>query len=253
MGNLHDRHPGGHRPAGAGVRGALRVQGEIDLLAMFMLGLLGTGHCIGMCGPLVFALPGQVGGLGAHLGYHAGRLSTYVLVGGLAAALGGGLGRAAGGLGGPDPLGVVVRVEILLSLVSAAMLLMLGLARLGLAREPRWMEALALGRLPGLSRWGGAGRGAAGRMLVLGAWLGLLPCGLSYAAFARCLSAASPLEGGALTLCFGLGTLPGLLLAGLGWGAVGIRWRRYSELLAGLLMVGMGLQVGLQALQSIMG
>ncbi|WP_413815108.1 sulfite exporter TauE/SafE family protein, partial [Desulfosarcina sp.] len=29
----------------------------IDMIALFMLGLLGTGHCIGMCGPLVVALP----------------------------------------------------------------------------------------------------------------------------------------------------------------------------------------------------
>jgi sulfite exporter TauE/SafE len=229
------------------------MRGDIDLLAMFLLGLLGTGHCIGMCGPLVFALPGQAGGLGAHFGYHAGRVTTYSLVGTLAAALGSGLGQAAGRLGSPDPLAVVVRVEILLSLVSAALLLVLGLARLGLVREPRWMETLALGHLPGLSRRGGPGRGAVRRMLMMGAWLGLLPCGLSYAAFARCLSAASPLEGGIQALCFGLGTLPGLLLVGLGWGAVGVRWRRYTELLAGLLMVGMALQVSVQALQIILG
>ncbi|WP_083456754.1 sulfite exporter TauE/SafE family protein [Desulfosarcina cetonica] len=40
---------------------------SMDFAALFMLGLLGTGHCIGMCGPLVVALPGQTGRLSAHL------------------------------------------------------------------------------------------------------------------------------------------------------------------------------------------
>jgi sulfite exporter TauE/SafE len=227
---------------------------SLDLASMLLLGLLGTGHCLGMCGPLVFALPGQAGGLGAHLGYHAGRVSTYAAVGALAAALGGGAGRLAGALGSDDPLAVVARVEILLSLLSAVLLLLLGLARLGLAREPRWMEALAdgSGGWPGLARWRTAGPGAVWRMGVAGAWLGLLPCGLSYGAFARCLGAAGPGTGAALAGAFGLGTVPGLLLAGLGLGAIGRRRRRAADARAGVLMVGMGVQMGVQAATAIL-
>jgi sulfite exporter TauE/SafE len=37
---------------------------------MFMLGLLGTGHCVGMCGPLIFAFPGRAGRFMSHAWYH---------------------------------------------------------------------------------------------------------------------------------------------------------------------------------------
>ena len=49
-----------------------------SFVALFFLGLSGTGHCIGMCGPLVFAFPGKTGHVSAHLCYHAGRLCTFV-------------------------------------------------------------------------------------------------------------------------------------------------------------------------------
>ena len=68
---------------------------NVDLVSMFMLGLLGTGHCIGMCGPLVVALPGQFGSWSAHLIYNLGRIATYSLVGGIMGMIGSGLTRLA--------------------------------------------------------------------------------------------------------------------------------------------------------------
>ena len=54
-----------------------------DIVSMFALGLLGTGHCLGMCGPLVLALPWSSRGITSHLAYHMGRVTTYVVVGAL--------------------------------------------------------------------------------------------------------------------------------------------------------------------------
>jgi sulfite exporter TauE/SafE len=87
----------------------------IDIYGMFLLGLLGTGHCIGMCGPLIFAFPGRTGRLMPHLAYHLGRIITYTGVG---AALGA-IGQMMAGSGG-DPGGVAA-VKVVLWLVAASL------------------------------------------------------------------------------------------------------------------------------------
>jgi sulfite exporter TauE/SafE len=66
--------------------------------------------------------------------------------------------------------------------------------------------------------------------------MGMLPCGLSFGAFARALAAADPLVGAGLALAFGLGTLPGLLMLGTGLSVLARRFRRHSDLLAGIVM-----------------
>ena len=73
----------------------------------------------------------------------------------------------------------------------------------------------------------------------MGLILGWLPCGLSYAAFARALAARSISSGALLTLAFGVGTLPGLLVIGTGAGALWRRYRVHMEMAAGLLMIAM--------------
>ncbi len=218
------------------------------LASMLLLGLLGTGHCLGMCGPLVLALPGTGRGLLTHLAYHLGRITTYAIVGGVVAALGAGL-RQAAVASDEDPLGSVTRLQVVLSVVSAALLLTLGLTRLGIIREPKIMASANPARLPAFNRVRkqSAKKGAPPATFVLGLLLGLLPCGLSYAAFARALTAESPLVGASLTLAFGVGTLPGLLLLGTGVAAFARRHRRLFELLAGVLLVGMAISLGLDA------
>jgi hypothetical protein len=73
--------------------------------------------------------------------------------------------------------------------------------------------------------------------------MGLLPCGLSFGAFARALAAADMLTGAALTLLFGLGTLPGLLLLGTGLSVLARRYRRHSDLLSGIVMTAIALRL----------
>ncbi|MDJ0991102.1 MAG: sulfite exporter TauE/SafE family protein [Desulfobacterales bacterium] len=211
----------------------------VDLSSMFLLGLLGTGHCLGMCGPLVFALPGQTGRFRDHLAYHAGRLGTYALVGGVVGGLGG-VVRFLAGRAAADPLTGVAAAQIGFGLLAGVLLAVLGLARLGLIREPLWMTGGGLARLPGIGALlRRAGQGTTAAMLVSGAVMGFLPCGLSFGAFSRALAIDDPFQGAALTLAFGLGTLPGLLLLGSGLAPLIRRFRRHSDILAGILMMGM--------------
>ena len=208
--------------------------------------MLGTGHCVGMCGPLVLALPGRHGRLRAHLLYHLGRITTYTIVG----AVLGAVGAELAGLGGDgSDLGAVAQLQVVVSLVSAALLLLFGLVRLGVIGEPAWMAVASPAKLPGFSGvQRRAARGGPGVSLVLlGLMLGLLPCGLSFAAFAAALPAGGPIQGGARLLAFGLSTLPGLLLLGTVASGFARRHARAFDLLAGLLLVGMGGSLAMDA------
>jgi sulfite exporter TauE/SafE len=207
---------------------------------MFLMGFLGTGHCLGMCGPLVFALPGQVGGMRAHGAYHAGRILTYGIVG----MFMGGIGRTivfVAGQAKVNPLAWMAGIQAALAMLAGLFMLGFGLSRMGIIPEPHWMAAANPARIPGarhlLRRSDRVRPGI--RLLGVGLVMGLLPCGLSFGAFARALAAADPIAGAGLTLAFGLGTLPGLLLLGTGLSVLARRYRRLSDLLAGIVMVAM--------------
>lgn len=225
---------------------------NIDLFSMFMLGLLGTGHCIGMCGPLVFVLPGQTGRFSAHIYYHLGRIATYVAVGGLLGGIGAGL-EAIAGQSTSTAVPWLSQIQVALSFFAAALLFMLGLARLGVILEPGWLLFIDPAKLPGYSRWGaGASRPRdPASFLITGLMLGFLPCGLSYAAFIRALPSGGFIEGMLLVLAFGLGTLPGLLVVGSGASHLFRRYRKQSDVASGVVMIGMAAWLAVKAITAL--
>ncbi len=114
---------------------------------MFLMGFLGTGHCLGMCGPLVFAFPGQVGGMKAHGAYHAGRVLTYTLVGFIMGGMGWAVVRLAGQTAA-NPLEWMAGIQTGLALVAGLFMLGFGLSRVGLIPEPAWMATATPTRIP---------------------------------------------------------------------------------------------------------
>ncbi len=226
---------------------------DLDLYSLFLLGFLGTGHCIGMCGPLVLAIPTQTGRISAHVLYNLGRITTYVGVGAFMGGIGVGLSVLAGATGG-DPLAWMAQIQVAFSLVASAFLLFLGLFRLGILAEPDWMAVASPAKIPGFQRVRGGVMGGESRtsVFLFGLMMGFLPCGLSYAAFARALASGGLLEGGLLLLCFGLGTVPGLFLVGTGASGFVRRYRQYSDLLSGMLMIGIAVSLAADALQAIL-
>ena len=192
---------------------------ENSLLALFVVGLLGGGHCAGMCGGIVGALSMQSPqGSGAsvlvHLAYNVGRISSYMLAG-LIAGL---LGQAAGNL---------MPLQQGLYLFASLMLIALGLYLLGatqvLAPVERGGQALWK-RIQPLTKRFLPVRGMA-QALPLGLLWGWLPCGLVYSALTTALASGSADKGALLMLAFGIGTLPNLLLAGL----LLARFRRFAQ------------------------
>lgn len=210
---------------------------EFSLLSVFLVGLLGGVHCLGMCGSIVGifttqAPPGRTR-WPFHLAYSGGRIASYVFAGALAGALG------QAGLLMRD----AVPIQHLLFALSSVMLLLLGMYLAGWGSAVRRLEGaggvlwkrlqpltsrlLPVSTLP--------------RALGLGVLWGWLPCGLVYSILVTALASASPQSGAAIMLAFGLGTLPNLLVIGLFWESL----RRKTQLplvrtLAGSLVMAFG-------------
>lgn len=184
-----------------------------------LAGLVGSPHCVGMCGGFA---AGAAAGEGRWT-YHLGRFSTYAA-----------LGALAGGFGQALPLPTTA-----LSLVSAALTLGFAAALAGLVRLP---EVALPGVVTVATRWMRATGPAAG--FGLGAATALLPCGLVYAALALAVAAGGAAEGAAAMLAFGLGTTPALAGAGvavralLARGPAARRWLAVGVLIAGWGAIG---------------
>jgi sulfite exporter TauE/SafE len=208
---------------------------ETAYLPLFLIGLLGGTHCIGMCGGIVGALSmGSRTRLSLHLAYNSGRIVSYALAGALAGAL----GSASLVLSDQLP------VRLMLYVLANLMLVALGLYLVGVTR------ALALSERLGQKLWRHvhplSKRFLPARTVAqafpLGLLWGWLPCGLVYGALVSALSSGSALRGAGSMLAFGLGTLPNLLLAGL----LAVRLKAYLgrpavRLAAGVLIMGYGL------------
>jgi uncharacterized protein len=213
---------------------------NLDLTSMFLLGLFGTGHCLGMCGPLVLAFPAATGKFSSHLYYHLGRALTYTVIGTIVGGAGGLISLLIERIG-LDSLSWIPQAQGGMVVLAALFLLLFGLARLGLLREPSW---ISLASPPIIPRFRSILNSAVQRkspvsLFFLGVVFGFLPCGLSMAAFSRALASEGSLQGGILTAAFATGTIPGLLLLGTAASRLAAKYRRHSDILSGLIMIGM--------------
>jgi sulfite exporter TauE/SafE len=218
--------------------------GAGTLGGLFLSGLLGSlGHCLGMCGPLVMMVSArsQVSGTARffrYLLYHGARITVYA-----------GLGIAAGSLGSlMGANGHLGRLSGIVSLVLGLGVVLLGLGYLG------W---LPLGRLEGSSAWLSRAMSRALRqgglkgIATLGALNGFLPCGLVYSALLTAAARGGPLASGAAMMVFGAGTLPALLVVGVGAGTLGMGVRRAFSRIAGFLILLIGCQLVLRGLAGL--
>jgi len=188
-----------------------------SVTAAFLAGLIGSPHCVGMCGG--FALACGTGRDGGAL-WHVGRLTTYAVLGFAAGAFGAAI---------PGP-GWVAAV------LSAVLMVWFSLVLAGLVKEPSF-------RIPGITRL--ATRAASGHgggwRFVFGTATGLLPCGLVYTALAIPVAAGEPLTGAAAMVAFGAGTVPALAAVTLGARSLALRSLVFRRVLAvGVLLAGLG-------------
>lgn len=181
----------------------------VPYLSAFVIGFLGGGHCIGMCGGIMgalsFAIPAEQTARRWRilLSYNAGRILSYCLIG----ALAGGIGYQLSSGHGLS----IMRVVAGLLLIAMGLYLAnwwRGLTYLEKLGGLLWVRVQPLGKalMPVRSN---------GSALLLGALWGWLPCGLVYTALVFALAQAGALQAAGVMLAFGLGTLPAVLASGV--------------------------------------
>jgi len=208
-----------------------------------LLGLAGSLHCAGMCGPIAVALPGRsesISGRVVERGlYQSGRIMTYALLGALA-----GLGASIGDLAGYER---VVSITAGVLMIAAAILQLL----LHRSILPSRMVARLTGpvrhRLGMLLR-----NGSRPAMLGIGALNGLLPCGLVSSALFGSAATTDPIAGMTFMAAFGVGTLPVMMTLSLGGSLVTGRFRSSLRtalpviaIMIGVLVVVRGMALGI--------
>lgn len=210
---------------------------ETGYIAVFLIGLLGGTHCIGMCGGIVSALTVQLPGKSRsdwplHLGYNLGRIASYTAA-----------GAAMGALGTVGMLfNDVLPIQMGLYVLANLMLVALGLYLTGFTRFLTPVERLGhklWSRIQPLTKRFLPARSVS-QAVPLGMLWGFFRAGL-YSVLATALVTGSASRGAMLMLAFGLGTLPNLLLAGM----LLKRLRDYTRsktirLAAGLVVLGFG-------------
>ncbi len=228
----------------------------IDLVALsaaFLAGLVGSVHCVAMCGGIAtgFAMPGSTPQTAWRIALttNAGRLCGYMLAG----AIAGGVGHGLVALSQTPNLAVALRaiagvVMIVVALRMLGQRLPNGFGKIGEAVWRR-LKPLQAPLLPADSM---------PKRFALGLLWGWLPCGLSTTLLAAAWMQASTLGGFALMAAFGLGTLPAMLPLSYS----GARWlarpgqRRMAGfvlLLAGLVTVAMPWLMQVPALHGVLG
>ncbi len=216
----------------------------LTVAAAFLVGLVGSVHCLGMCGGISGAL--SLGTAGRHrvlgpLLNSAGRVTTYILGGALVGALGWGL---------IELLGVPTWGYWLLWF-TAALFVIMGLSMLFRLPGLLWLEqggARLWRHLAPLARRSFMLRGPLGAYAAGLVW-GWLPCGLVYTMLAAAAASGSPAQGAALMASFGLGTSLAMATTGYaaGSGGAALRRRVWLRRPVGALLVLVGVWTALGA------
>ncbi|MDD1623543.1 MAG: sulfite exporter TauE/SafE family protein [Methylococcaceae bacterium] len=221
-----------HSTMDHGMQHVVAAAGGFDYGLAFMAGVLGSGHCLGMCGALVsgyFMKAGASRTLLPYFFYQFARIFVYTLVGFAAAALGFVLVSS----------GVFGKVQSILQMFIGAVVIILALGILG------WIPFQGSVRLlpMNLLRRGYAESRTKGPILgasIAGLLNGLMPCPLTFAMAVKATSATTIMEGGLLMLTFGSGTLPTMLFVSVAFGKMSAHFRGLMLKFAALIMIIMG-------------
>lgn len=211
---------------------------EALALAVFTASLIGSPHCVGMCGP--FAM--LVGARGRDqasatwrpiVAYHTGRLVGYAALGALAAAVGAAL----------DLGGTLIGIQRVAAISAGALMVVFGIVALlrlrGLGslhfQAPPWLGQLLQRAHRMAASLPPVQRGATVGLLTV-----LLPCGWLYAFVITAAGTANVLHGAALMAVFWIGTVPALSIVAVGINRLSERFRRLVPVATATLLIVVG-------------
>ena len=208
------------------------------LSAALLAGLLGSAHCLGMCAGIsgLFAANTGVAALDKQLPsalvYNIGRIVSYAVLGIIVASFGGVIIKASPALAGS------------IRILSGVIIILVGL------KVAFDLRLLSIIERMGASLWSKIAPAA--RKLVpvtslpkafgLGLVWGWLPCGLVYSVLMIAATSADPATGALIMIAFGIGTMPAMVLTGLGAARLSeLMRRRGTRFGMGALIILLGL------------
>lgn len=213
---------------------------------LFIAGVAGSFHCIGMCGGFACGLGGDPRGRGAtalrHALYNTGRLTTYCFLGGLAGGLGWSIYIC---VGAKSRLGASIfshsldAVQRGLAVIAGLLMIIMAMQFFGFRQLHRVTTGFGGSAFATALRSLLRTRGYAAP-LALGVVNGFLPCPLVYAMVAQAASSLHVLSGCLTMAAFGLGTFPTMLIMGGLGRLLAPEWRQHGVRLAGSFILALG-------------
>ena len=207
----------------------------VELPLIFLSGLLGSSHCIGMCGPFAALLGSTANGwrpnVARQLFYSVGRAFTYSALGAMA------------GFGGQRLAGIrlfSINATAILAFAAGALLIYEGLITAGLWHRLFSVQGAAVCPTGGLLRSMLKQPSRSGVFLA-GVANGFLPCGLVYAFLLIAARTGNLFAGAMVMAVFGLGTMPLMVATGTSASFIPIGWRNRLFAVAGWCVIGMGI------------
>lgn len=216
-----------------------------ELPLVLMSGVLGSAHCIGMCGPISVTMnlgTTTVGGaVTRQLMWSCGRVFTYAFLGMMAGFVGARLTQSDLL---PSQAGMV-QVQAAFAILAGLLLMLQGLLATGwLQRKRKRTGPCVTASVFGKFLQGGS----SAHVLIAGMMTGFLPCGLVYSFLALAVSSASIWKGPLLMTAFGMGTIPVMLVTGAGLSLASLTRRQQlmkaaaiCVLVTGILTMGRGI------------
>ncbi len=202
------------------------------LISALILGLMGSFHCAGMCGPIAIALPLHGNTVpqkifGGAL-YNVGRTITYGIMGAIFGLLGQGISM----------IGFQQKVSVIMGAFMIISVLFPVLFRNQYSMDKSWFSLVgklkkSIGQMFSVRSFSS--------LFFIGLLNGLLPCGLVYIAIAGAIGAGDVAQGTLYMILFGLGTIPMMLAISLAGNMMGLALRNRINKLIPVLVVVVGL------------
>ena len=209
----------------------------------FVVGMLGSLHCVGMCGPIALALPVGTSSrwhlLFGRLLYNVGRVITYAALG----VASGFVGKTIAMAGFQQTLSWIAGALIILAVVVPVRF---------------WKKLLPVNATGWTSGWiyrlwqRFFSRSSASSLFVIGLLNGFLPCGLVYVALGAAAVTGTPSNAALYMLFFGIGTIPVMFATTLFGPVLGPNVRRrltrvlpVAAVALGLILILRGMSLGI--------
>lgn len=215
----------------------------MDFITPLTIGLIGSFHCIGMCGPIVVALRlkkhNLISKITGTVLYNSGRVLTYSLIGILFGLLGRGIHLAGFQQWTSILIGAAMIISVLFPYFFREKITIGNLFSGFASRLIIRLKKLFTNR-------------TYFSLLMIGILNGLLPCGLVYVAVAGAINSGTVLSGALFMILFGIGTIPLLMIVTLASNSIGQQIRikmlkvvPYFIFMLGVLFILRGMSLGI--------